>query len=167
MRGRLLKFSGTARRIVRVPVDDPAIVSRLGADHYFEIDLVADGSENNPLVFCTLDLPDGRAPFGPAADGGAPGTPGRIEVTGFFLKNWQYSTALSEAEKAANPGSSVAAQIAPLLIGPAPLWKPASTENGNSTVAPIAGFLLLAMIGVCLLLWHLRQTDREFSRQVL
>ena len=119
-RGRLVKLSGTARRVVRVPIDDPAVVSRLGADHYFEIDLVAEGSQNNPLVFCTLDLPGGMPLGGPPSYGE------NMEVTGFFLKTWQYPTALSEGEKAANPGSSRALQTAPLVIGPAPLWKPAA-----------------------------------------
>ena len=112
-RGRLVTLSGTARRVVRVPIDEPAVVARLGADHYFEIDLVADGSQNNPLVFCTLDLPDGM-PLG-----GPPSYRESVEVTGFFLKTWRYPTALSEGEKAANPGSSRAMQTAPLLIGPA------------------------------------------------
>ena len=51
-RGRLVRISGAARRVVRVPIDDPAAVSRLGKDHYYEIDLVAEGSQNHPLVFC-------------------------------------------------------------------------------------------------------------------
>jgi hypothetical protein len=160
-RGRLLKLSGMARRIVRVPIDDAAAVARLGADHYFEIDLAADRAQNNPLVFCTLELPDGMTPFGPAAEGEG------VEVTGFFLKNWQYSTALSAEEKAANPGSPLAAQTAPLLIGSAPVWKPAVKERENSTAAAIGGLLVLGMTGVCLLLWHLRQTDQEFSRRMI
>ena len=160
-RGRLVTLSGIARRIIRVAIDEPAVVSRLGADHYFEIDLAADDSRSNPLVFCTLDLPEGISPFGPGSDGE------RVEATGFFLKNWQYPTALSEEEKAANPGSSFALQTAPLVIGPAPLRKPASIGNNNSTDAAVGGLLLLAMIGVCLLLWHIRQTDQEFFRQVI
>ena len=56
-------------------------------------------------------------------------------MTGFFLKTWQYPTALSEEEKAANPGSSHALQTAPLLIGPAPLWKPAAVEKKSFTAA--------------------------------
>ena len=160
-RGRLVKLSGTARRVVRVPIDDPAIVARLGADHYFEIDFVAEGSQDNPLVFCTLDLPGGMPLSGPPSYGE------NVEVTGFFLKNWQYPTGLSEGEKAANPGSSRALQTAPLLIGPAPLWKPAAAEKKSSTAAAVGGLLALAMIGVCLLLWHFRQTDQEFFRQVI
>ena len=160
-RGRLVKLSGKACRVVRVPIDDPAVVARLGADHYFEIDLVAEGSQGNPLVFCTLDLPDGMPLGGPPSYGEG------VEVTGFFLKNWQYPTSLSQGEKAANPGSSRAMQTAPLLIGPAPLWKPAAVAKKSSTAAAVGGLLALAMIGVCLLLLSIRQSDQEFSRQVI
>ncbi len=160
-RGRLVKLSGTALRAVCVPIDDPAVVARLGAGHYFEIDLVADGSQNNPVVFCTLDLPEGMPLSGPSLYGES------IEVTGFFFKNWQYPTALSEEEKAANPGSFQALQTAPLVIGPAPLWKSAAVEQKSSTAVVAGCFLVLGMIGVCLLLWHFWQADQEFSRQVI
>jgi hypothetical protein len=156
-----VKLSGTARRVVRVPIVDPSIISRLGADHYFEIDIMAEGSQNNPLVFCTLDLPGGMPLSGPMPYGES------VEVTGFFLKTWQYPTAISEGEKAANPGSSQALQTAPLMAGPAPLWKPATAGKKSSTSAACGGLLLLVMIGVCLLLWHIRQSDQEFSRRVI
>ena len=159
-RGRLVKLSGTARRVVRVPIEEPSVVSRLGADHYFEIDLVAEQSQGNPLVFCTLSLPDGM----PLS--GSPSYSQSIQVTGFFLKTWQYPTALSDEEKAAQPGSSRALQTAPLVIGGSPLWKPVAVGKKSAPAAAFGGFLALAMIGVCLLLWHFRQSDQEFSRQV-
>ena len=56
-RGRLVKLAGTARRVVRVPIDDPPVVSRLGADHYFEIDLMAEGSQGNPLGSARWNCP--------------------------------------------------------------------------------------------------------------
>jgi hypothetical protein len=90
---------------------------------YFELDLMADGSQNNPPVFCTPVLP-ADMPLG-----GPPSYRESVEVTGFFLKTWQYPTALSAGEKAAHPGSSQALQIAPLLIGQVSLWKPAATEK--------------------------------------
>jgi len=159
-RGRLVRLSGTARRVVRIPIVDPPIISRLGADHFFEIDIMAEGAPSNPLVFCTLDLPDGMPLSGPIPYGE------RVEVTGFLLKTWQYPTALCGSEMAANPGSSHALQTAPLLIGPAPLWKPATVERRSFTALAVGGFVLLAMIGVCLLLWHFRQSDQEFSRRL-
>ncbi len=171
-RGRLVWLSGTARRVVRVPIDDPAVVARLGTDHYFEIDLVAEGSQNNPLVFCTLDLPAGMPLGGPPSYGES------LEVTGFFLKNWQYPTELSQEEKAANPGSSQALQTAPLLIGRSPLWKrrgrsaqrvglrvAGRTRKEVPPAAAVGGLLALAIVAVCLLLWSFRQSDQKYGSQ--
>jgi hypothetical protein len=160
-RGRLVRLAGMAQRVVRVHIDDAAVVARLGVDHFFEIDLMAERSQGNPLVFCTLDLPAGM----PLAEQPSPGE--RVDVTGFFFKTWQYPVKLSQAEKDANPGSAWARQTAPLVIGPAPLWKPAAQEKKSSTIPAIGGFVLLAMIGVCLLLWHFRQSDEESFRQVI
>jgi hypothetical protein len=158
-RGRLVRLSGMARRVVRVPVNDPTVISRLGTDHYFEIDVVAERAEGNPLVFGTLELPEGM-PLGQPPSYDQP-----VEVTGFFLKNWQYSTSLSQEEKESNPGAAQALQTAPLLIGPAPHWKPVGREKRTSSDVAFAGLLLLAIIGTGLLLWHLRQSDQEFSRR--
>ena len=159
-RGRLVRLSGIARRVVRVPIDEPAVAARMGVDHYVEIDLVSEGSQNNPLVFCTLDLPGGMPLGGPPSYGES------VEATGFFFKDWRFPTGLDEEEKAANPAASRALQTAPLLIGPTPLWKPA-VEKQKTSLTVIGGMLGLAITGVCLLLWHLRQADREFARRVL
>ncbi len=160
-RGRLVRLAGMVQRVVRVPVDDAAVAARLGADHFFEIDLMAEGSQGNPLVFCTLDLPAGM----PLVE--QPSSGEQVDVTGFFFKTWQYPVKLSQAEKDASPGSTWARQPAPLVIGPAPLWKPAAQEKKSSTAPAIGVFVLLAMIGVCLLLWHFRQSDEESFRQVV
>jgi hypothetical protein len=183
-RGRLFHISGTARRVVRVPIDDPVTAARLGADHYFQIDLIGDALQDNPLVFCTLALPPGmplggpgrgwhvpelakgvstgeNTPFadaqGRATDYGQP-----IEVTGFFLKTWQYPTGLTASERAAHPGASRALQAAPLLIGPPPRWEPVSAGKKSLPGWAVGGLLVLAMTGLGLLLLHLRQSDQEF-----
>ena len=98
-RGRPFRVAGRARRAVRVPIDDPATAARLGTDHYFQVDLLADALQDNPLVFCTLELPPGM-PLGGPPDYSQP-----IEVTGFFLKMWQYSTGLTTGERAEHPGA--------------------------------------------------------------
>jgi hypothetical protein len=158
-RGRLFRVTGTARRVVRVPIDDPATASRLGADHYFQIDLLSDVLQDNPLTFCTLELPPGM-PLGGPPDYSQP-----IDVTGFFLKTWQYPTPLTAAEKAANPAAARAFQAAPLLIGPAPQWHPPAAKEVSSGWG-FAGILALAITGLGLLLWSIRQSDLEFSRYV-
>ncbi len=159
-RGRLFRVAGTARRVVRVPIDDPAAAAQVGAGHYFQIDLMADALQNNPLVFCTLDLPPGM-PLGDPPSYSQP-----IEATGFFLKMWQYPTGLTAAERAEHPGSSAAWQSAPLLIGPPPDWKPAPAVKKDAFDWLVGGILALAMTGLGLLLWSLRQSDLEFSNYI-
>ena len=156
-RGRLFHVAGIARRVVRVPIDDPAAASQLGADHYFQIDVVAGALQDNPLVFCTLELPPGM-PLG-----GPPNYTQPVEVTGFFLKMWQYPTGMTAAERAEHPGSSAAWQTAPLLIGLPPEWKPAPVLRKDGFDWLAGGILALAMTGLGLLLWSLRQSDHEFS----
>jgi hypothetical protein len=169
---------------VRVPIDDAATAARLGGVHYFQIDLVADALQGNPLVFCTLEMPSGmplggdcpdfrRQPtrhpslVGDGENGTVPlGTPYSqpVEVTGYFLKMWQYPTGMTTGERAEHPGASVALQTAPLLIGPPPEWKPAPVAKGSSSEWLTGGIVALAMTGLGLLLWSIRQSDQEFSR---
>jgi hypothetical protein len=156
-RGRLFRVTGIARRAARVPINDPAAAAQLGADHYFEIHLLADDLQDNPLAFCTLELPQGM-PLG-----GPPLYSQPIEVTGFFLKMWQYPTGMTAVERAEHPGSSAAWQAAPLLVGPPPDWKPAPALRKDGFDWLAGGILALAMTGLGLLLWSLRQSDQEFS----
>jgi hypothetical protein len=183
-RGRLVTLSGTPRRVMRIPIQEAETAARLGTDHYFEIDLVPENSQNNPLVLCTLALPEGMTPGtesrvgpGPAhvesvgpgraqAENPGPGR-GLVEASGFFFKLWEYPTAISETEKAAHPGSSLVLQAAPLLVGQVTAWKPAVRGENNFTATAMGGLLALVIVGVGLLLWHLRQSDQEFSRYVM
>jgi hypothetical protein len=163
-RGRLFRVAGIARRVVQVPIDDPAMAARLGTDHYYELDILTEALQDNPLVFCTLELPRGMPQGGPAAYGEA------VDVTGFFLKTWQYPAALTAAERAAhaenprNGSSAQALQTAPLLIGPAPQWLPAPAAVKNSSAWVIGGVVVLAITGLALLRLSLRQSDQEFSQ---
>jgi hypothetical protein len=156
-RGRHFHVSGIARRVIRVPIDDPIAAAHVGSDHYFEIDILTDALQGNPLTFCTLELPPGL-PLGGPPNYGQP-----IEATGFFLKTWQYPTPLTAAERAARPDALRALQNAPLLVGPAPRWLPAPAAKDDSLGWGFAGILALAMTGLGLLLWSLRQSDLEFS----
>jgi len=157
-RGRLFRVAGIARRAVRVPIDDPVLAARLGTDHYIEVDLMADALQDNPLVFCTLDRPEDRRPLG-----GPPEYAQPVEVTGFFLKTWQYPAELTASERESHPGEAHVLQTAPLLIGPAPLLIAADEHQESSLGWPVGGLVALAMMGLGLLLWSLRQSDKEFS----
>jgi len=109
--GRLVVLEGVVRRAIRIVVDQPDIVARLGIDHYYEMDLFTDDSQGNPLVFCVRELPDGMPPgdSGPYAY--------RVRVAGFFFKTWAYhSSEALESDRSGTP----ARQLAPLLIGRQP-----------------------------------------------
>lgn len=159
-RGRLVSLSGVARRTVRIPIEDLDIVARFHRDHYYEIDLFPDDSQGNPVVVCVPDLPEGMSPGGP------PQYREPIEVAGFFLKTWRYPAVLCDEDRGLQSGKAVV-QSAPLLIGQTPVRCP-QARSGPTATGMIAGAMLaLVMIGVWLLLWHLRHGDREFHEKVL
>jgi hypothetical protein len=156
-RGRLVCLSGTAGRVVRVPLDDPEAASRFGLDHYFEIDLFTADSQNNPLVVCVPDLPKGM-PTGDAAGYREP-----VEVAGVFFKVWRYPALPRDGGSQADAGAKAVTQRAPLVIGQTPVWHVKKPPRVSMT-SVVAGVLLaLVLIGVWLLLWHLRQGDQEFD----
>lgn len=120
-RGKLVMLSGTARRVLKIRVDDPDVRRRFGIDHYYEIYLYTDDSQGNPVVFCTRhlpkDMPTGEGPnYGEAAS-----------VAGFFLKSWAYPSGQTyQPDEDGRPG---AFQLAPLLVGRDVAWRPTNPPN--------------------------------------
>ena len=86
--GELVAFDGTARRVARVDVGQHAdgtasdVARRFGIDHYYEIDLFTDDSQNNPIVFCVRELPPGF-PIGNNLHE-------PVRIAGFFFKSWSF-----------------------------------------------------------------------------
>jgi hypothetical protein len=150
-RGQLVGLTGTARRAIKIYIDDPEIVARLGIDHYYEIGLFTGDSQDNPLVICTPELPPGMPP----------GEDFRyleeIRVAGFFLKVWAYRSARQEEGKPV-------AQLAPLVIAQTPVWlAPAPRGRSPLTGAVSVG---LALGGLLLAAWMLWQTKAIHSRRI-
>lgn len=117
-RGELYLLEGVARRCVAIesgPTADPkrSMAARHGVQRYYELELFTEDSQNLPLVFCLLELPEGF----PVGDNlSVP-----VRVAGFSLKRWAYRTRRSA-------GAS-AEKLAPLLVGRAPiLLAPARTD---------------------------------------
>lgn len=169
--GELYSLQGTARRAIRIHVDDADIRERFGIDHFFEVavfvpmqravrfvdeDAKAHVFQDYPFVFCVPELPD-EMPTGDDIRV-------EVQVSGFFLKLWAYRTEfMSEAR---TRGDQPARQLSPLLIGPTvvPLQDPPPDESQLSLVIAIAFVGALAL--VCFLLWRAGVQDRRRAQQL-
>ena len=150
--GRLVAFSGSVRRVLRIPVSDEDIISRFGIDHYYQLYLFTDDSQGNPLVFCVRRLPPGM-PAGDGADFGE-----HVTVAGFFLKTWAYR--IDRPRDVAK--SDVEYQFAPLLIGQEPVWHPMEPAEKRPFAGLTAGLaVLLVLLVVWLVLRRIGRGDRK------
>jgi len=140
-RGKLVMLSGTARRALRVRVEDPDIRRRFGIDHYYEIGLYTDDSQGNPLVFCVSHLPPGM----PTGDGPRYGE--HVTVAGFFLKSWAYPSGRTYDKAEGNRPAPL--QLAPLLVGREATWPREGRPRGGAAWTAVGGaVLLLVLLGV-------------------
>lgn len=154
-RGRLVMFSGTARRVVKVHVKAADIVRRFGIRYYYEIYLYTPDSQDNPLVFCVRYLPEGMP------TGSDPQYSQQIKVAGFFLKTWGF-----RPESAGmTDGDSKTRQLAPLLIAREPIWlEPSESGELNPLFGAVAGGLfILVLLAIWLAVWHSAKKDRQFN----
>jgi hypothetical protein len=154
-RGELLRLRGVAVRIQRVSVADAATQKLLSQDHYFQVDLFTSDSQDNPLVACVTELPEGLA-----AGNSMIRQP--IELSAYFYKLWQYPTPLEPGEATSRANQQIAMQSAPLCIGKTIrlLATGERRESGNSAL--ILAVLGLGILGVGMLLWVTQQADRDF-----
>lgn len=156
VRGQLVVLTGTARRVIRIRVEDPDIVERFGIDHYYQLALFTDDSQDNPLIFCVTQLPEGM----PIENDPSYGE--HVSVAGFFLKTWAY-----HVDDPATPADG-RLQLAPLLIGREPVWHRYDPPSRNTLAGAIAGGLfVLAMLGIWLAIWRYGRNDRKFHRETL
>jgi hypothetical protein len=167
--GRLLSLEGVVRRAMRVDLGktqtgQPSDVPRLfGFDHYFELDLFTDDSQNRPIVVCVRELPDGF-PTGAGLDE-------RVRVAGFFFKSWHY---FPRADRAASDDVDAAADraagrglISPLLVGRAPVRL--VVEEAASRLPGVVGACLfvLAFASVWGLVWWYSRDEHRFHERTL
>jgi hypothetical protein len=157
-RGRLVVLEGNARRAVKIVVGsgnaNADIRARYGIDHYYEIELFTSDSEDNPLVFCVRELPPGF-PTGEDINEG-------VRLAGFFFKTWAFHT------QGGAEGQGRRRQLAPLLIGRAPVWiQPPPAASGTIYGAIAGGLFVAAALGIWIGLWRLGRGDQEFHRRAL
>jgi hypothetical protein len=162
-RGRLVELLGAARRIERIQLDkvrDADIIMRFGFDHYFEVWLFTDDSDDNPLTFCLRELPEGM-PYRNQSNYGE-----TVRVAGFFFKTWSYGVpAVTDSMKPNAPKTRQ--QLSPLLIGKSLIWYPAPKPADTTRSGIIIGALfLLAMVAAWLVAWRNLRQEKKWLAQM-
>jgi len=157
--GRLFELTGTARRVVRVRVGDPDIRSRFRIDHYYEIAVFTSDSQQNPIVFCVRELPEGM----PVGEGGK--FREQVSIAGFYFKKYAYVIELPGKDGQPRSKARSQEQFAPLLIGRRPVWYPRRPAEKNTLFGAIAGGLfVLAIVGIWLAVWRYGRADKRFQK---
>ncbi len=160
-RGRLVAMTGTARRVTRIVVDDPSIVDRHGIDHYYEVAVFTEDSQNNPVIFCLCELPDGFPQGEPINE--------HVRIPAFFLKAWTFHTADLEqrAAEGTTDGNERLRQVAPLLIGHTLAWYRSKEQDRSSSTGLLAGSLfLVALVCLWLAVWRRNARDRHSTEKL-
>ncbi len=81
--GELVRIEGTARRAVRIAVEDITLLAAKDSlREYFELEVFTGDSQNLPLVCCVTSLP-AEFPTGDAIHA-------EVRLDGVFFKMWQY-----------------------------------------------------------------------------
>ena len=153
--GKLMAFTGTARRALLVRLDpksDADMISRLGFDHYYQVEIFTADSQGNPLVFCLRELPT-NFPTGPDIHE-------TVRIPGFFYKVWAYEVQTADGSRAKGR------QLAPMLIAQQAIWLPAAQNSGMSG-AIAAALFLVALAGLFIGVWYLNRGDRLFRKNTL
>jgi hypothetical protein len=162
--GQLIVVDGAARRVVRVDIGSGGgggapsdVARRFNIDHYYEMQVFSDDSQNYPLVFCVRELPAGL-PVGD--DLHVP-----VRIAGFFFKDWLYATrGTRDLDSGALDPRNGKQQHAPLLVGRAPVLL--KFEEGRGTAQLVGGGLFLLALGVIwAAAWWFSRGDRRFAER--
>lgn len=158
--GRLASFSGWARRVNLVLVEDPDVRAATGLDRYYQIFVYTNDSQGWPLTLCAPELPDGMTV------GGGREYRRNVDISGYFYKTWAYRKSGKDAGEPENIDSKEWTR-APLLVGRITKAYPEEEEEERAPVAPgavFATFAALACAWIILRRWSQRQNAPEESR---
>jgi hypothetical protein len=166
--GELLSLEGTVRRATRIDVGkstdggESDVARRFGIDHYYELDVFTDDSQNNPVVFCVRELPAGF----PLGDGLGE----LVRIAGFFLKSWSFESrrATLPTTPEGTPTPAGMRQFAPLLVGRGPiiLEKAAPATFAYASYVAASLFLLL-LAAVWATGWWFARDERRLKGATL
>lgn len=157
MKGELVALTGTARRAVKVRVEAADINERFGIDHYYEVTLFTEDSQNNPITFCVLQLPPGMK------QGDRIHEP--VRVAGFFFKTWGYLRQPLPGEE--DTPDTARRQLAPLLMGRQPVLLKQDQAESPWLGLTLSILFVLAILGMWLMVWRFNRSDKDFTRRVI
>lgn len=174
--GLAYKVSGSARRAIKILVNDPDIRERFGIERYYEIEVFVSLPQNlkliddatgrsetyvdYPFVFCVRTLPAGM-PEGPTINH-------PIQISGFFLKLWAFrNERLKKLNDAKGDGVS-ARQTAPLFIGlpPKSISQSVSDKRKGTTGLIVGVGFVVALLFVWGSVYWYSQQDERFRRTI-
>ena len=161
--GDIVFVKGTARRIIKVLVEDRDIRARYGIDHYYEIDMFlplgktsvrmgkdATGEENPvynnafPATLIVRELPPG------VTEGENLGEP--LETAAVFFKVWSYRSNYTEKFKKMQP--------APMFIAQRPESYRELRPSHWLTDIFVGGAMATAILVLIAVLWWFQRSDR-------
>jgi hypothetical protein len=137
--GELFHLEGTARRAVRIVVDDEA-VKESGLREYYELDVFTTDSQNQPIICCVPRLPDGF-PTGEVIRE-------PVRVAGIFFKRWAYARRSDDELTTRDRLPETLAP--PLVLAATPEWLRTTPASGMGRRGLWGGAAFLAVV---LMLW--------------
>lgn len=167
--GEIVRVKGTARRIIKVLVEDTDIRARYGIDHYYEIDMFlplgkatvrmgkdATGEENPvynnafPATLIVRELPPG------VTEGENLGLP--LETAAVFFKVWSYRSNYTDKFKKLQP--------APMFIAQRPESYDEIRPSNWLTDIFVGGAMGTAVLVLVLVFWWFQRSDRSHRATV-
>jgi len=181
LRARRFRVTGTARRALRIEIEDPQERQRLGIQHYFEVECMVPTRREMvdrdsgiaytsfPVTLCLPELP-ASIPQGDEIRVD-------IEAEGIFLKLWSfqndYLVPIKTAENSSPPANTMSTakkeaamrQLAPLLIGiRIHELAPASPVRQGWSSWALLGVFALALAGASWLWFQNRPGDQRYRQ---
>lgn len=133
MTGKLVRLEGTARRAVKIAVDEYP-----GLNLYYELEVFLPDSKNLPVVCCVNELPAGF----PTGDS----IREPVRISGLFFKSWLYRS--RKVNQREGETGRQRRMYTPIVVAGTPRWlnKAASQERGWGLVGGIVFLAVLVVI---------------------
>ncbi|QDT37366.1 hypothetical protein [Stratiformator vulcanicus] len=146
-RGRLIRVSGTARRIAPFKLRDSE--AERTTEQLFDVWVFTPESGNNPVHLIATGLAS-DIPVGESVGDGID-----IEAVGYVFKRQGY---------ASNGGLHVAPLVLAKTIERRPA--PVATPIERFDITPyVVGFVVVALLSIAVFLWRFRSEDRKFEQE--